>query len=52
MIIKSKKKKSRGKKKLDSSWEGALKHLKNKYTSVELQTEINWLRIKKQQKTI
>jgi len=44
MIIKSKKKKTRRLKRYDFSWEGALKHLKNKYTSVELQKEINKLR--------
>jgi hypothetical protein len=43
MIIKPKKnkKKSEG---YDFKWEGALKHLKSKYTSVQLQKEINKMR--------
>ncbi len=41
MIIKPEKKKSKKLKRYDFSWEGALKHLKNKYTSVELQKERN-----------
>lgn len=36
--------KSNRKSTIDFSWEGALKKLKRKYTSVELQKEINKLR--------
>lgn len=44
MIIKPKKRKTKKLKKNNFSWEGALKHLRDKYTSVELQKEINKLR--------
>ena len=44
MIIKPQKKKTRKSKRHDFKWEGALKHLRDRYTSVELQKEINKLR--------
>ncbi len=44
LIIKPAKRKTKKSKKFDFGWEGALKHLKNKYTSVQLQKEINKLR--------
>lgn len=45
MIIKPPKKgKAKKRIKIDFSWEGALKSMKGKYTSVELQKEINKIR--------
>lgn len=44
MTIKTKKKSSVKAKGYDFKWEGALKHLKKKYTSLELQKEINKMR--------
>lgn len=35
------KKEKRGKKKIEFNWVGGLEHLKDKYTSVELQHKIN-----------
>lgn len=46
MIIKPKKKKKKSEG-YDFGWEGALKHLKNKYTSVQLQKEILKLKLSK-----
>ena len=42
---KKRKEKKRKKKKLEFSWVGGLKELKDKYTSVELQHKINEWRI-------
>lgn len=41
IINRPKKTRSKRKSTVDFSWEGALKKLKKKYTSVELQKEIN-----------